>query len=88
MTIIEAITGVLCTKGIAIIETLPGVSGNRGNGIYFKGTKVKNLDEQRQYWGTGNIRKYIIDFGGTGEQANLFQGNKRTGNTLGGTSFL
>ena len=32
--------------------------------------------EQRQYWGTRNIRKQIFDFWGTGEQANLFQGNR------------
>ena len=26
--------------------------------------------EQKQYWGTGNMRKQIFDFWGTGEQAN------------------
>ena len=35
--------------------------------------------EHRQYWGAGNIGKQIFDFWGTGEQANLFQGNKGTG---------
>ena len=34
--------------------------------------------------GTGNIKKQIFDFWGTGEQANLFQGNKGTGTPLGG----
>ena len=34
--------------------------------------------EQRQYWGTGNKRKQMFDFGGTGEQNNLFQGKKGT----------
>ena len=48
--------------------------GNRKKGIYFRGT-----GEQRQYWGTGNLRKQIFDFWGTGEQANLFQGNNGTG---------
>ena len=43
-----------------------------------QGKRVFFLGEQRQYWGTGNIRKKI-DFWGTGEQANLFQGNKGTG---------
>ena len=37
----------------------------------FRGT-----EEQRQYWGTGNIRKHIFHFGVTREQANLFQGNR------------
>ena len=35
--------------------------------------------EQIQNWGTRDIRKQILDFGGTGEQANLFQGSRRTG---------
>ena len=59
MTIIEAIKGVLGTKGIAIIETLPGFWGNRGNGIYFRGTKPKYFGEQRQCWGTGNIENTL-----------------------------
>ena len=55
-----------------------GEQGKRG--IYFRGT-----GEQRQYWGTGNIRKQIFDFWVTREQANLFQGNKGTGTApLGG----
>ena len=44
-----------------------------------RGTKAKfwrETGEQRQYWGTGNIRKQIFDFLGTGEQANLFQGKR------------
>ena len=51
-------------------------------GYLFQGNKGQILREtwgQRQYWGTGNIRKHIFDFWGTGEQANLFQGNKGTG---------
>ena len=52
--------------------------------MYFRGTGVKGqilreAGEQRQYWGTENIRKQIFDFWGTGEQANLFQGNKGAG---------
>ena len=39
---------------------------------------------QRQNWRTGNIRKQFSIFGGTGEQANLFQRNKGTGIPLGG----
>ena len=51
------------------------ISGEHGN----KGQILRGTGEQRQYWGTGNIRKQIFDFWGTGEQANLFQGNKGTG---------
>ena len=43
---------------------------------------MRGTGEQRQFWGTGNIRKQIFNFGGTGEQVNLFQGNKGTGTTL------
>ena len=35
--------------------------------------------EQRQYLGTGSIRKQIFYYMGTVEQAHLFQGNKETG---------
>ena len=66
----------------AIIEALPGVLGTRGNRAFISGNKgqiLRETGEQRQYWGTGNIRKQIFDFWGTGEQANLFQGNKGTG---------
>ena len=56
------------------------ISGEQGN----KGQILRGTGEQRQYWGTGNIRKQIYDFWGTGEQANLFQGNKGTSTPLGG----
>ena len=68
--------------------------GEQGKqGIYFRGTGEQRLilrgtGEQRQYWGTGNIRKHIFDFWGTGEQANLFQGNKGTGTPPGRASTL
>ena len=55
------------------------MSGEQGN----KGHIWRGTGEQRHYWRTGNI-KQIFDFGGTGEQANLFQGNKGTGSPLGG----
>ena len=67
------------------IEALPGVWGNRGTMAFISGEQgnksqiLRGTGEQRQYWGTGNIRKQIFDFLGTGEQANLFQGNKGTG---------
>ena len=51
------------------------ISGEHGN----KGHILRGSGEQRQYWGTGNIRKQIFNFWGTGEQANLYQGNKGTG---------
>ena len=58
------------------------ISGEQGsNGQILRGT-----GEQKQYWGTGNIRKQIFDFLGTGEQANLFQGNKGTGTPPGRAS--
>ena len=44
-----------------------------------QGIYIRETGEQRQYWGTGNIRKQIFDFWETGEQANLLQGNKGTG---------
>ena len=62
-----------------------GVLGNRGSRTFIsgeqgnKGQILRGTGEQRQYWGTGNIRKQIFDFWGTEEQANLFQGNKGTG---------
>ena len=59
-------------------EALPGVLGNRENRAF--------TGEQRQYWRTGNIRKQIFDFWGTGEQANLFQGNMGTGTPPGRAS--
>ena len=68
-------------------EALSGVWGTGGKGYLFqenKGQIMRGTGEQRQYWKTGNIRKQIFDFGGTGEQANLFQGNKGTGIPLGG----
>ena len=50
--------------------------GTGEKGHLFKGNKGQFGGEQRQYWGTGNIRKQVFDFGGAGEQANLFQGTK------------
>ena len=67
------------------LEALPGVLGNRGTRAFIsgeqgnKGQILRGTGEQRQYLGTGNIRKQIFDFWGTGGQANLFQGNKGTG---------
>ena len=55
-----------------------GVLGNRGKWHKFQGNKgriLRGTGEQRQYWGTGNMRKEIFDFGGpiqfiSGEQGN------------------
>ena len=77
-----------------LFEALPEVLGNRGERVFIsgeqgnKGQILRGTGEQRQYWGTGNIRKQIFDFWGTGEQANLFQGNKGTGTPLGGPPFF
>ena len=73
----------MCLK--VIYKALPGVLGNRGNRAFIsggqrnKGQILRGTGEQRHYWGTGNIRKQIFEFWGTGDQANLFQGNKGTG---------
>ena len=61
---------------------LPGVLGNMGKRAFIsgeqgnKGQILRGTGIQIQYWETRNIRKQIIDFWGTGEQANLFQQNK------------
>ena len=74
-----------------IKEALPGVLGNRGNRAFIsgehgnKGQISRGTEEQRQDWGTGNIRKQIFNFWGTGEQANSIQGDKGTGTPLGGS---
>ena len=47
-------------------EALPGVWGNRGKRVFIsgeqgnKGQILRGTREQRQYWGTGNIRKQIF----------------------------
>ena len=59
-----------------------GFWGTGETGHLFQGNKgqiMRGTGKQRQYRGTGNIRKQIFDFWGTGERANLFQGNKETG---------
>ena len=53
--------------------------GEREQGHLFQGNKgqiFRGTGEQKQYWGTWNIRKQIFNFWGTWEQANLFQGNR------------
>ena len=60
------------------------ISGELGN----KGQILRGTEEQRQYWGTGNIRKPLFDFMGIGEQANLFQGNKGAGTHPGRASLI
>ena len=50
------------------------VKGNRGKGHLFQGNKGQILVEQRQYWGTENIRKSEQG----NRPGNLFQRNKRT----------
>ena len=63
-------------------EALPEVLGNRGKRASISGEQenkcqiLRRAGEQRQYWGTGNIRKQIFDFWGTGEQANSFLGEQ------------
>ena len=50
-------------------EALPGVLGNREKRAFISGEQeqrpnFEGTGEQRQYWGTGNIRKFSI-FGHT-----------------------
>ena len=55
-------------------EALPGVLGNRGKRVFIsgeqgnKGKILRGKGEQKQYWGTGNIRKQIFDFGEQGKK--------------------
>ena len=71
-------------KVLKIDEALPGVLGKRGQRLLLKGYVVikgqilTRTREQRQYWGTWNIRKHIFDFWGTREHANLFEGKNGT----------
>ena len=50
------------------VEALPGVFGNRGKRAFISGEQgnkghiLRGTGEQRQYFGTGNIRKQIFDF--------------------------
>ena len=62
-------------------ETLPGVLGNRGKMVFISGEQRNKGQILRGTKETGDIRKQIFDFWGTGEQANLFQGNNGTGTT-------
>ena len=58
-----------------------GFRGTGEKGIYFSGTgeQMPNFEgnrEQRQYWGTGNIRKQVFDLGTrqfiSGKQGNRY----------------
>ena len=65
-----------------IYRVSQGFWGTGETGHLFQGNIgqiSRGTGEQRQYWGTGNIKKQIFDFWGTRKQANLFQGNKGTG---------
>ena len=71
------------TKAVrSINEALPGVLGNRGKRVFIsgeqwnKGQILRGTGEQRQYWGTGNIRKQIFDFWGTSQFISGEQGNR------------
>ena len=55
-------------------EALPWVLGKRA---FISGEQMSYLRQtgkQRQYWGTGNIRKDIFDFWGTVEKVTLLIG--------------
>ena len=74
----------------AFLGPSQGFWGTGKNGIYFRGTGEQrpNFAESRgRKTILGNISKQIFDFGGIGEQANLFLGNKGTGTPFGGPHF-
>ena len=48
------------------------ISGEGGN----KGQNLRETGEQKQYWGTGNIRKQIFDFGEQGNMPIYFRGTQ------------
>ena len=65
-----------------INEALAGVLGNRGTRAFIsgeQGNKGQILRGTKKILGNRAHRKQIFNSGGTGEQANLFQGNKGTG---------
>ena len=68
-------------------EALPGVLGNRGKRVFISGEQRPNFEGNRgiktilRNW---EHKKTNFRFLGTGEQANLLQGNKGTGTPLGG----
>ena len=49
---------------------MASISGKQEN----KGQILRGTGDQRHNWGTGNTRKQVFDFRGTGTQANLFRG--------------
>ena len=62
-------------------EALPGVLGNRGKRVFIsgeQGNKGQILRGTKTILGNREHKKTNFDFWGTGEQANLFQGNKGT----------
>ena len=74
---------------IHIMESLPGVLGNRRNDIYSRGTgnkgQILSGTGYKGNIGNSENRETIFDSRGTGKQAYLFQGNKGTVIPLGGS---
>ena len=74
---------------IHIMESLPGVLGNRRNDIYSRGTGNKGQilvgTGTKAILGNMEHKKTNFDSWGTGKQAYLFQGNKGTVIPLGGS---
>ena len=72
-------------------EDLPGVLENRGKRVFIsgeqgnKGQILRGTGEQRQYWGTGNIRKQIfLILGKLGNKPIYFRGTREQVPSLGG----
>ena len=63
-------------------EALPGVLGNMGKGVFISGEQwnigkiLRGTGEQRQYWGTGNIRNKFSIFWEQGNKPIYFRGTR------------
>ena len=77
----------------SLYEALPGVLWNTGKRVFIsgeqgnKGQILRRTGEQRQYWGTGNIRKQISNFGEQGNKP-FFSGEQGNRYPPGRFSFI
>ena len=65
-----------------INEALPGVLGNSGTRAFISGEQgntgqiLRGTGEQRQYWGTGNIKSKFSIYGEQGNKPIYFRGTR------------
>ena len=75
-------------------EAFPGVLEYRGNRAFIsgeqgnKGQILRGTGEQRQYWGTGNIRKHIFRFLGNRGTSQFISGEQGNRNPPGRASKM